>query len=201
MWRFHVAALHLTPMFGSKWSQCDVFIFPTSPSLPRDQTTFQSLPARPLLYSAMPKIGAPTWCHLAQGQFLHNFIHERGLEIHKLTFILPDNPSLWDFKVRGAIRSDVPSDLLFITFDIISAISSIGESIDAAIHVSPIYSSGKERDPPVSHDKCIEAVSNFEHICIYFSILWLLLTFLVGYCLEPGVFECIYQMYNRALEE
>ena len=117
------------PLFGFKWAECDVFIDVTSPfNVCRSPGTFRSSP-RPFqslvqldpqvcTLFAIAKIGehTPPLPPLRMGAIFAQFYSWDRRRIHKLTFIFADNPSLWDFKVRGAIAFDVPSNLLFITF-------------------------------------------------------------------------------------
>ena len=116
------------PLFGFKWAECDVFIDVTSPfNVCRSPGTFhhpQTLPITCSIRSA----GLHSLCNrknwraysttpsLRMGAIFAQFYSWDRRRIHKLTFIFADNPSLWDFKVRGAIAFDVPSNLLFITF-------------------------------------------------------------------------------------
>ena len=91
---------------------------PLGRSAPRPFQSLVQLDPQVCTLFAIAKIGehTPPLPPLRMGAIFAQFYSWDRRRIHKLTFIFADNPSLWDFKVRGAIAFDVPSNLLFITF-------------------------------------------------------------------------------------
>ena len=101
---------------------------------------------------------------LRMGAIFAQFYSWDRRRIHKLTFIFADNPSLWDFKVRGAIAFDVPSNLLFITFWYHFCNRTMGSGVDcisAGIHGDRHKPNLSFWEGESSHDKCIECTANF----------------------------------------
>ena len=130
------------------------------------------------------------------GAIFAKFYSWERRRIHKLTFILADNPSLWDFKVRGAIAFDVPSNLLFITFWYHFCNRTMGSGVDCispGIHGdrhNQIYRSGKGSPPMINVSNAQPISSAFVSISPFYGFR---LTFLVGYCLGWVIFGWEYR--------